>query len=425
MATTTRSPSPVDPAAVDPTPVNRSTAAPKSAPKTSLTHRLWTGQVSYDFVGNRRTWYIFSAFLLVFCLVGIGVRGLQFSIEFSGGSKFQVDVAAVTSDTVGAFRSAAESAGVAGLDATVTTIGANRVSIETRSLEVPEQIAVRAAIAEQAQVAAEEVAYDQIGASWGAEVTRKAIIALVVFMGLVSLLIGLYFRYAKMAISALTTLLHDLIVTVGVYAWVGFSVTPATLTGVLTILGYSLYDTVVVFDKVRENWGNLEDSKLTYAEAANLADNQVVVRSLNTTIIGVLPVAALLFAGSIVLGSGPLEDIGLSLFVGMIAGAYSSIFLATPLLSQLKDLEPAVQEHDQRVLRRRAKAKRLPQGRSDRPDSEEPEDDSEPGSNLEDTVVSISVAAAADQDSPAATKKSTAERRQPQHRSRAQRKKQT
>jgi preprotein translocase subunit SecF len=191
-------------------------------------------------------------------------------------------------------------------------------------------------------------------------VTQKAIIALVVFVVLVFALIGLYFRHWKMALSAIVCLLHDLVVTVGVYALVGFSVTPATLTGVLTILGYSLYDTVVVFDKVRENWAETEDSRLTHAEAANLADNQVLMRSINTTVIGVLPVAALLFAGAFVLGSGPLEDIGLALFVGMLVGAYSSIFIATPLLSQLTDLDPKIKEHDDRVRRRRAKAKLAP-----------------------------------------------------------------
>jgi len=154
----------------------------------------------------------------------------------------------------------------------------------------------------------------------------------------------------------LVALLHDLIVTIGIYALVGFTVSPSTVIGVLTILGYSLYDTVVVFDKVRENVQDIDKRDYTFAEGANRAVNQVLVRSINTTIVGVLPVAALLFAGAFVLGSGPLEDLGLALFVGMIVGAYSSIFIATPVFTQLREHEPAMKEHTARVLRRRERA---------------------------------------------------------------------
>ncbi len=192
--------------------------------------------------------------------------------------------------------------------------------------------------------------------SWGKQITQQAAIALVVFLVLVGLLIWIYFRDAKMSVAALLALGHDLVITIGVYALVGFTVTPATMIGVLTILGYSLYDTVVVFDKVRENVAAMETNKVTYTEAANHAVNQVLVRSLNTTIIGVLPVAAILFAGVFVLGSGPLEDLGLALFVGMIAGAYSSIFIATPLLAQLREREPEMTAHRERVERRRRAA---------------------------------------------------------------------
>ena len=169
---------------------------------------------------------------------------------------------------------------------------------------------------------------------------------------LVSLLIWAYFRDFKMAIAALVALLHDVVITVGIYALVGFTVTPATLIGILTILGYSLYDTVVVFDKVRENVADLTPSKLTYSDAANAAINQVLIRSINTTIIGVLPVAALTFVGTFVLGTGPLKDLGLALLVGMIAGAYSSIFIAAPLLAQLKEAEPEMREHRAKLHRR-------------------------------------------------------------------------
>ena len=200
------------------------------------------------------------------------------------------------------------------------------------------------------------MAYSLIGASWGGQITDRALIALGVFLLLVTLVIWAYFRNWKMSVAALVALLHDLVLTVGIYALVGFTVTPATVIGVLTILGYSLYDTVVVFDKVRENVRDLTSSaRQTYSEAANLAVNQVLVRSINTTIIGVLPVAALLFAGAFILGEGPLKDLALALFVGMISGAYSSIFIATPLLAQLKEREPEMQKLTKRVLARRAK----------------------------------------------------------------------
>ena len=168
--------------------------------------------------------------------------------------------------------------------------------------------------------------------------------------------IWVYFREFKMSIAAIVALLHDLVITVGVYALVGFSVTPATMIGVLTILGYSLYDTVVVFDKIRENTRELTSGRLTYSVAANNAVNQTLVRSLNTTIIGVLPVAALLFTGWFILGTGPLKDLGLALFVGMIAGAYSSIFIATPLLAQMREADPDMVEHRERLARRAARA---------------------------------------------------------------------
>lgn len=325
-------------------------------PKGSLTHRLYTGEISYDFNGRRKLWYIISAVLLLISIVALLVRGLDLGIEFRGGSDFQATTS-VTSSTVSDFRSAVLATGVPNLDSTtVTTIGDNKVRVQTRALNVAEQTTVRGAIAAKAGVSSDEVAYQLIGASWGKQITQQAGIALVVFLVLVGFLIWIYFRDAKMSLAALIALAHDLVITIGVYALVGFTVTPATMIGILTILGYSLYDTVVVFDKVRENVAAMETSKVTYTEAANHAVNQVLVRSLNTTIIGVLPVAAILFAGVFVLGSGPLEDLGLALFVGMIAGAYSSIFIATPLLAQLREREPEMKAHRERVLRRRRSA---------------------------------------------------------------------
>ena len=328
----------------------------KTEPRQSLTHRLYTGDISYNFIGRRKIWYTISAIALLISIAALLIRGLDLGIEFRGGSDFQVPTA-VTATTVTDYRDAVLATGVPSLDSTVvTTIGETKVRVQTRSLSVSEQTTVRAAIAAKAGKSSDEVAYQIIGASWGRQITQQAALALVVFLVLVGLLIWIYFRDVKMSLAALGALLHDLIITIGIYALVGFTVTPATMIGVLTILGYSLYDTVVVFDKIRENVAAMEMDKRTYSEAANHAINQVLVRSLNTTIIGVLPVAALLFAGVFVLGSGPLEDLGLALFVGMIAGAYSSIFIASPLLTQLRESEPEMKAYRERVERRRKAA---------------------------------------------------------------------
>ena len=322
-----------------------------------LGHRLYTGEISYDFIGRRRRWYIVSAVLIGISILALLIRGLTFGIEFTGGADFRATTQ-VNSQTVESMREALENSGVPGLDeATINTIGNNQVRVQTRTLDPTEEVPkVRAAIAQEAGIPSDQVAYSLIGASWGGQITERALIALLVFLALVGLVIWAYFRNGKMSAAALIALGHDLILTVGIYALVGFTVTPATLIGVLTILGYSLYDTVVVFDKVRENVRDIRSSTTkTYSEAANLAVNQVLVRSINTTVIGVLPVAALLFAGAVILGEGPLKDLALALFVGMISGAYSSIFIATPILAQLKEREPEMKKLASRVAARRAK----------------------------------------------------------------------
>jgi preprotein translocase subunit SecF len=323
----------------------------------TIGHRLYTGEVSYDFIGHRRRWYIVSAVLIGASILALLVRGLDFGIEFKGGAEFKA-ATIVTAQTVDSMKDALGNSGVPDLDdATVNTIGNNQVRVQTRTLDPTEEVPkVRAAIAKEVGIPSDQVAYSLIGASWGGQITERALIALGVFLALVALVIGIYFRDAKMSAAALIALVHDLILTIGIYALVGFTVTPATLIGVLTILGYSLYDTVVVFDKVRENVRDLRSSTArTYSEAANLAVNQVLVRSINTTIIGVLPVVALLFAGAVILGEGPLKDLALALFVGMVSGAYSSIFIATPLLAQMKEREPDMKKLAARVRARRAK----------------------------------------------------------------------
>jgi preprotein translocase subunit SecF len=323
----------------------------------TIGHRLYTGEISYDFIGHRRRWYILSAILIAIALISLVARGLDFGIEFQGGADFKAPTR-VTAQTVDSMRDALRNSGVSELDeATVNTIGDNQVRVQTRTLDPTEEVPkVRAAIADEVGINPDQVAYSLIGASWGGQITERALIALAVFLALVALVIGIYFRDAKMSAAALIALVHDVMLTIGIYALVGFTVTPATLIGLLTILGYSLYDTVVVFDKVRENVRDIRSSTTrTYSEAANLAVNQVLVRSINTTVIGVLPVVALLFAGAVILGEGPLKDLALALFVGMVSGAYSSIFIATPLLAQMKEREPDMKKLTARVRTRRAK----------------------------------------------------------------------
>jgi preprotein translocase subunit SecF len=332
------------------------TEEPTTTKKASVAHRLYTGQISYDFVGNRKRWYMVSAVLLLISVLAVGIRGMNWGIEFRGGADFAAPIR-VTATTVDDVRTAVERLNLPqNDDLSVTTVGESSVRVQTRPLDEAEITQVKTAIAGVAGTDVDNVAYSLIGASWGQQITTQATIALVVFLVLVMLLIWGYFREFKMSVSAILALLHDLVVTVGVYALIGFSVTPATMIGVLTILGYSLYDTVVVFDKIRENTQDITNSRHTYSYQANAAVNQVLVRSLNTTIIGVLPVGALLFTGWFVLGTGPLKDLGLALFVGMIAGAYSSIFIATPLLAQMREADPDMVEHRERLSRRAARA---------------------------------------------------------------------
>lgn len=333
------------------------TSAPPKPKKQSFAHRLYIGDFEFEFINNRRRWYAISAVLLVVSFLAIGVRGLNLGIEFEGGSVFQAPVQ-VHEGTVDAFARAVNSTGVSDLSSQVNTVGNQTVRVQTRSLDAAEVVQVREAIAAEAGVASEDVAYSLIGPSWGKQISQKALTALVVFLVLVGVLIWFYFREWKMSVSALVALLHDLVVTVGLYALVGFTVTPATVIAVLTILGYSLYDTVVVFDMVRVQTRDLKHQSRTYSQAANAAVNQVLVRSINTTIIAVLPVLAILVAGLVVLnGEGPLADLGLAMLIGMICGAYSSIFLATPMLAQMREREPEMKKHRAALEKSRRKGR--------------------------------------------------------------------
>lgn len=297
--------------------------------------RLYRGEVSYDFVGRRRLLYTISAIVLAISFFGLFGRGLNLGIEFRGGAEFQVASATGTVEQARAT--------VSGLDIEnpiVTKLGNGTLRIQTRDLTTEETDSVVAALATTFSVPEGEVRVQIVGPSWGSDITSKAVQALIWFLALVALFLAAAFEW-RMAIAALVALAHDVIITVGIYALTGFEVTPATVIGVLTILGFSLYDTVVVFDKVKENTRGLEkQSKLTCPEAANLALNQTFIRSINTSIVALLPVAAILIIGAGLLGAGTLRDLSLALFIGMLVGAYSSLAVATPVLSQLKEKQP-------------------------------------------------------------------------------------
>ncbi|MEJ7635713.1 protein translocase subunit SecF [Aeromicrobium sp.] len=325
----------------------------------SFGQHLYEGRVSFDFVGRRKLWYAISAGIIVLAAVGFLVRGFNYGVEFKGGVEFKVTVQTANSATADTMRQAVEDAEVpeAG-DPTVTTSGDDSIRIQTRALSQDQAELVKTSLTE---AGATEVSQNLVGPTYGKQVANKALTGLIVFLFVVVLFIWAYFREWRMSVAAIVALAHDLVITAGVYAWSGFEVTPATVTGLLTILGYSLYDTVVVFDKVRENTkGILKSTTRTYAEQANLALNQTLVRSINTSITALLPVAALLIAGAAILGTGPLKDLALALFVGMLAGTYSSIFIATPLASQLKEREPAIKAQEARVLARRTKESQAP-----------------------------------------------------------------
>jgi preprotein translocase subunit SecF len=236
----------------------------------------------------------------------------------------------------------------------VTQLGSDSIRVTTEAVDTAESSKIRASLAQACGVQPDDVSTQVVGPTWGGEITQKALTALVVFLALLSIFMAIYFDW-RMAVAALVALVHDVVITIGVYSLLQFEVTPATVIGILTILGYSLYDTVVVFDKVRENTrGILGQSRQTYSQAANLAVNQTLVRSINTSIVALLPVAAILFVGAGLLGAGTLKDLSLALFVGMAAGTYSSIFIATPFLAQLMERNPQMQALAGRVRARGA-----------------------------------------------------------------------
>ncbi|MBH0054117.1 MULTISPECIES: protein translocase subunit SecF [unclassified Salinibacterium] len=322
---------------------------------------LYTGDVSINFIGRRKVWYTLAAVLLAISIVVPALRGgYVFGIEFTGGSQFQIDSVEQLSDPDANAEAQTLATDtvidvVADADPKVTVIGTGSLRIQTEQLETDESNAVRDALADAFGVDNDLVAASFVGPSWGADITSSALRALIVFIALAAVMMAIYFRTWKMSIAAMIALLHDIVITAGVYGVFGFEITPSAVIGFLTILGFSLYDTVVVFDKIRENTSeDGSESRRTFAESVNLAVNQTLVRSINTGVVAALPVAAILFIGAYVLGAGTLRDIALALFIGIIVGTYSTIFIAAPLYAQFRQNEPAILSRTKRLTAARA-----------------------------------------------------------------------
>ncbi|MFF5717291.1 protein translocase subunit SecF [Streptomyces buecherae] len=344
----------------------------------SLGARLYRGEVGYDFVAKRMIWYGLSILITITAIVGLSVRGLHMGIEFSGGAVFTTPKTSISADE--ARDKAEESA--EGHTAIAQKLGNGGLRIQISDLDTEAAQPVQKALAKELGVESSKINTQLVGPSWGEEIARKAWQGLAIFMLLVVVYLAIAFEW-RMALAALIALVHDLTITVGVYALVGFEVTPGTVIGLLTILGYSLYDTVVVFDGLRESSKGLtKQTRYTYSEIANRSLNGTLVRSINTTVVALLPVAALLFIGGGFLGAGMLNDISLALFVGLAAGAYSSIFIATPLVADLKERDPQMKALATRVRAKRAAAaaraessgKAAPADDADDSDDEDPED---------------------------------------------------
>ncbi|UQX86800.1 protein translocase subunit SecF [Jatrophihabitans telluris] len=327
-----------------------------------LASKLYRGETRFDFIGTRRRWYAASLLLVLVCLLSFLLRGFNVGIDFKGGTQFQVPGGSgVTATTV----DNAMSKGPVHADGAAQQVGngGNRsVIIKTKEISQTEQTAVKNALAGQLKIPASSITVDSVSSTWGSEITKKAVQGLIVF--LIAVFIYITIRYEwKMGIAALVALLHDLIISAGIYSIVGFELTPSTIVGLLTILGFSLYDTVVVFDKVNENVRDLgATARMTYGEAANLAVNQTLMRSINTSLISLLPVAGLLFVGAGLLGVGTIKDLALILFIGLAVGAYSSLFLATPIVVELKE-----REAESKALAKRVAAKRAAAAKSGEP----------------------------------------------------------
>lgn len=329
------------------------------APRHGFFVRLYTGTGAFEVVGRRKLWYAISGVIVAVCIASMVFRGFTFGIDFEGGTKVSMPAAGVTTERAEEVFSQAlgrdtESVVMVGNGPSAT------IQIRSEALTNDETTKLRDALFDafqpkglDGQPSKQAISDSAVSETWGGQITNKALLALVVFLVLASIYIAIrYERY--MAISAMATLVFDLVVTAGVYSLVGFEVTPATVIGLLTILGFSLYDTVIVFDKVEENThGFQHTTRRTFAEQANLAINQTFMRSINTSLISVLPILSLMVVAVWLLGVGTLKDLALVQLVGVIVGTYSSIFFATPLLVSLRERTELVRTHTRRVLNRR------------------------------------------------------------------------
>jgi preprotein translocase subunit SecF len=345
-----------------------------------LGNELYNGHRSIDFIGKRPLWYSISGGIVVAALLVVILNGFNFGVEFTGGTEYRLSglsSSQATQDTVDELRKEIADSGIPGAEEpTVSTSGRDGIAIQVEQLTQADNQRVIDVIKSVVSIDQDQISPSDIGASWGREVAQRAILGVCVFLVLVMLFIGLYFREWKMSIAALAALAHDILITMGVYSLSGFSVTPAAVTGLLAILGFSLYDTVVVFDKVRENTRNLRESRTTYAAAANLAVNQTLVRSINTGIVALIPIGAILYVSAVQLGASSLKDLALSQFVGMAAGVFSSVWVAPRILVHLKSNESEVKLAEKRAkARARAQADRyaaVPAFTEDAPVAESP-----------------------------------------------------
>ncbi|HCS61009.1 MAG TPA: protein translocase subunit SecF [Microbacterium sp.] len=318
-------------------------------------NNLYSGKTSFPFVAKRRLWFVIAIALVVASALVPLLRPVQFSIEFTGGSQFTVlaPESIEQSTATEAVQSIAPDAATK-----IVIVNNTDVRVQTDQLSQEDTLLVAQALADKYQVETDEVTASFIGPAWGENVTRQSLWGLSIFLALTFLILALYFRTWKMSAAAIVGLLDVLVITVGVYALAGFEISPAAVIGFLTILAYSLYDTTVVFDKIRENTTeDGENSSRTFGESVNLAVNQTLIRSINTSIVAALPVGAILFIGAFWLGAETLTDISLSIFVGILVATYSTLFVAAPLYSLFREKEPAIVERDKRVLELRERAK--------------------------------------------------------------------
>ena len=347
-----------------------------------LGNELYNGHRSIDFVHRRPLWYSISGGIVLAALLVIIFNGFNFGIEFKGGTEYRIDglsSSQANQATVDELRQNIVDANIPGAaEPNVSTSGKDGITIQTEELNAAGNKQMLEVIQSTVTIenAGEQISPSEIGASWGREVAQRALLGVAVFLVVVMVFIGGYFREWKMSIAALVALFHDIVITMGVYSLSGFSVTPSAVTGLLAILGFSLYDTVVVFDKIRENTRNLRESRTTYAEAANLAVNQTLVRSINTGIVALIPIGAILYVSAVQLGASSLKDLALAQFVGMAVGVFSSVWVAPRILVHLKSNETEVVQAEKRAkARARAQADRyaaVPAFTEDLPVAEEP-----------------------------------------------------